>query len=62
MIDDQLTVIIRFEEQPEDNNNDDDDDGDEFLNKITLGKKYKSSEEPKLVIYSFEQLIEKFCQ
>ena len=50
-------MIIRFEEEP-----DNEEDDDEFLNKITLGKKYKSSDEPKLMIYSVEQLIEKFCQ
>ena len=57
MMDDQLTIVIRFEELP-DNNEDDDD----FLNKITLGKKYKSTDEPKLMIWSFEALIENFCQ
>ena len=57
---DQLIVIIRFEELPD--NNEGDDDDDEFINKITLGKKYKSTDEPKLLIMSVEALIEKFCQ
>ena len=57
MMDDQLTIVIRFEELP-----DNDEDDDDFLNKITLGKKYKSTDEPKLMIWSFEALIENFCQ
>ena len=50
-------MIVRYEEVPEDADSD-----DEFQNKITLAKKYDSNAEPKLLIWSVEQLIERFCE
>ena len=46
----EIVIAIRYEE--EGNGNDSDDD--EFQNKIVLGKKYKTSDEPKLFNWSIE--------
>ena len=50
--------MVRYEEIPDAKA----DDDEEFQNKINLGKKYDSSTEPKILIWSVEQLIEKFCE
>ena len=50
----QLNIVIKYEEEPKDAD-------DEFQNKIILGKKFKSEDEPKLPNLSIEALIEKFC-
>ena len=54
----ELRLVVRYEEVPDNN----DDSEDEFQNKINLGKKYYSSSEPKILIWSVEQLIERFCE
>ena len=48
--------MLRYEEVP------DADAEEEFQNKINLGRKYDSSSEPKILIWSAEQLIERFCE
>lgn len=48
--------MVKYEEDPAD------DQDEDFQNKIVLGKKYKSEDEPKLMNMSVEALIEKFCQ
>ena len=50
-----MLITVRYEELPQ-------DEDDEFQNKITLGKKFNSETEPKVNIYSVQQLIEAFCK
>jgi len=50
-----LKLVVRYAELPEDGD-------DEFSNKINLGRKYDSDSEPKILIWSVEQLIERFCE
>ena len=45
---------MRFEEVPVNNE-------EEFQSKIILGKRWNSFDEPKILNYSVETLIEKFC-
>ena len=51
-----LKLIVRYEEIPQG------EEDDEFQNKINLGRKYDSDSEPKILIWSVEQLIERFCE
>ena len=40
----EIVIVLRYEEDGDGNDSDD----DSFQNKIVLGKKYKTSDEPKL--------------